>query len=295
MRLNLVYMCLVLLLASCQEVDTPQAATAEAPAGLVQETQNRLEATAGGRLVLRAIDAHGGLAAWYNAPTSSYTWEYSNAGANIRFKSLLVADNRTRQVYHQLLEMGTPDAPKEVSGRFTWDGTDAWISPDTLKQPNPRFWATTGYYFESIPFILADPGLIYDVIPEEDLDGKLYDMVKVSYSEGIGDSPNDHYILFINKETSMVDAIRYTVTFGRGAAESGAPLRETLFYYEDYTEVDGLKVARRFRGFNVLDGVVTDFKNEAWADSFSFREPFDASQLVMPANGRVQPLPTRAD
>ncbi len=284
-------MCLVLLLANCQEVETPQVASADAPIDLVLETQSRLEASEGGRLVLRAINAHGGLEAWYNAPTSSYTWEYSNAASNIRFKSLLVADNRTRQVYHQLLELGTPDAPKEVNGRFAWDGTDAWISPDTLKQPNPRFWATTGYYFESIPFILADPGLVYEALLPEELDGEMYDMVKVSYNAGIGDSPGDHYILYIDQETSIVHAIRYTVTFGRGRADVDAPLRETLFYYEDYTDVDGLKVARRFRGFNVLDGVVKDFKNEAWAGEFSFRQPFDASQLVMPANGRVQPLP----
>ena len=78
---------------------------------LASEARGRLEASDGGRLVLRAIEANGGLEAWYRAPTSSYTWEYANVGSDVRFKSFLVADNRTREVYHDLLTTGSYDAP----------------------------------------------------------------------------------------------------------------------------------------------------------------------------------------
>ena len=78
---------------------------------LASAARERLEASDGGRLVLRAIEAHGGLEAWYRAPTSSYTWEYANVGSDVRFKSFLVADNRTREVYHDLLTTGSYDAP----------------------------------------------------------------------------------------------------------------------------------------------------------------------------------------
>lgn len=40
---------------------------------LAEEARARLDVNEGGRLVLRAIEAHGGLEAWYRAPTSSYT------------------------------------------------------------------------------------------------------------------------------------------------------------------------------------------------------------------------------
>lgn len=240
---------------------------------------------------MRAIQAHGGLETWYQTPTSAYTWEYANAGSNTRFKTYLVADNRTRQVYHTFLTMGTPDKVQPVTGRMAWDGQNAWMSPDTLQGPNPRFWATTGYYFQSIPFILSDPGLRYERLPDEVLNDEEYELVRVSYDDGVGDSPGDVYTLYVNKETSLVDAIRYTVTFGRERPEPGASQPETLFYYEDYETVDGLTVATRFRGYNVIDGEVTSFKNEAWADSISFRVPFDESQLRMPADGRIQPMP----
>lgn len=286
---------LSMLMSGCQPPETTAAAEVDAIGEAVREARERLEASEGGQLVLRAINAHGGLEAWFAAPTSSYVWEYSNVGSNIRFKTHLVADNQSRRVYHDLIELGTPDAPKPFDGRLAWDGKDAWISPDTLRAPNPRFWATTGYYFESIPFILADPGLNYTLLPDEELEGKTYDMVRVSYDDGIGDSPGDEYILYVNKESSIVDAIRYTVTYGRGRPAPGAPLRETLFYYEDYTTVDGLTVAQRFRGFNVVDGEVLGFKNEAWASDISFRRPFDESKLIMPQDGRVQPMPEPAE
>lgn len=145
--------------------------------------------------------------------------------------------------------------------------------------------------------MLADPGISYEVLPDADLDGKSYKMVKCSFGSGVGDAPGDTYTLYIDKETSQVAGIRYTVTYyqnsdraRKNAAKkkrSGGP-RETLFYYEDYKTVDGLTVATHFRGFHFADGAVVDFKNEAWADEISFSKPFDESRLVMPEGAKVQ-------
>lgn len=287
------------LLASCGSQPAPPApedAAGQMEAGeKAAEARARLSAGEGGKLLLRAIDAHGGLEAWYSAPTSSYSWEYSNVGAKLRFKSYLVADNTTRRIYHQLQTLGTPEQAEPIEGRFAWDGEKAWISPPGIERINPRFWALTGYYFEQIPFVLADPGVNYEVLPGEELDGVPHDMLKCSFDDGVGDAPGDTYTLYINKDSGMVDAIRYTVTFNRPAAAakeaSGSGPRETLFYYEDYVEVDRLKVPTRFRGYDFIDGKKGDFKNEAWCTDISFRRPFDESQLQMPADARVQPMP----
>jgi hypothetical protein len=274
------------LIQCSQRPPTPDLALTQTEAA-----HERLQASDGGRLLLKAIDAHGGLEAWHAAPTSAHWWEYSNVGMGFRFKSYLVADNRTRQVYHELLSLGAPDDPQPASGRFAWDGQRAWIAPAELEQPNPRFWAATGYYFESIPFILADPGLHYEALPPEELDGVTYDMVKVSYDEGVGDSPGDTYTLYLHPGTGMVDAIRYTVSFGQTKAEAAArQARETLLYYRNYVTVAGLTVATYFRGYHFADGERGDFKSEAWAGDISFRQPFEATNLSLPANGRVQPL-----
>ena len=287
----------LLLITSCEPTQTPS--DADATTDSAQQGQamaamalERLEASEGGQRVLRAIEAHGGLEAWYAAPTSSYTWEYANVDNDIRFKTHMVVDNYTRTAYHDLLELGTFDNPQPVEGRFAWDGTDAWISPDTLRQPNPRFWATTGFYFESIPFILADPGLQYEIMPDEELDGTMYDMVKVSYDAGVGDSPGDIYILYLDKETAQVFAIRYTVTYGQSKEDALArEQRQTLFYYKDYVTVDGLTVATFFEGHHFADGQIIAPKNNGWASNISFKEPFDPTQLIMPEGSRVQQSP----
>ncbi len=256
----------------------------------VDDARARLEESPGGRRILDAINAHGGLEAWYQAPTSSYTWEYANIGADLQFKSFLVADNATRRVYHDLLSVGTYGNPEPVDARFAWDGEDAWIYPPDVEAVNPRFWATSGYYFEQIPFVLADPGVNYDVLDDDTLNGQPYHLVRASFDQDVGDSPGDTYVIYLEPASNRVGAIRYTVTYGRPPSE-GPPDRETLFEYDDYVTVDGLTVPMRFRGYSFSNGTKGEFRNEAWADSISFRRPFDASRLEAPEGARFVELP----
>ncbi len=216
-----------------------------------------------------------------------------NLGADLRFKSFLVADNRTREVYHDLLTTGSYDAPDEVEARFAWDGTDAWIAPGSIEQPNPRFWGISGYYFQLIPFVLADPGTRFERRPDEELDGTMYEMVRVSFDEGVGESPGDSYTLYVHPESGLVEAIRYTVSYGRDVSP-GADLPETLFYYDDHVTVDGLTVATAFRGYEFTEaGEAGEFRNEAFADSISFRRSFDRSRLEAPRDARFVAPPSR--
>lgn len=264
-----------------------------APDAVSQQVDNarlRLEGSPGGRLILEAIQAHGGLEAWYRAPTSSYTWEYANVEIDLQFKSFLIADNATRRVYHDLLTTGTYGNPEPVNARFAWDGTDAWIHPPGIEAVNPRFWATSGYYFEQIPFVLADPGVNYDVLDDDTLNGLPHHLVRVSFNSGVGDSPGDTYVVYLDPASNRVRAVRYTVTYGRPPS-AGPPQRQTLFEYGDYETVDGLTVPTRFLGYDFSDGTKGKFRNEAWADSISFRRPFDASRLEAPSGARFVSLP----
>ncbi len=210
----------------------------------------------------------------------------------MQFKSFLVADNTTRRVYHDLLSVGSYGDPQPVDARFAWDGADAWIYPDSIEAVNPRFWALSGYYFEQIPFVFADPGLHYEVLPDDTLNGRPHRLVRVSFEPGVGDSPGDTYVTYVDAETKLVGAVRYTVTYGRPAS-SDAPARQTLFEYDEYVTVDGLTVPTRFRGYSYADGSKGDFRNEAWADSISFRRPFEATRLQAPDGARFVPMPGR--
>jgi len=294
----------LLLLAGCGD-PAPDPAPDTVPTGdtvvpkaqvteQVDAARARLTQSEGGRRVLRAIKAHGGLAAWARAPTSAYTWEYANKDADLHFKSYLVVDNRTRRAYHELLTVGAYEKARPVDGRFAWDGERAWIAPDSLQQPNPRFWALTGFYFQQIPFVLADPGLNYRVVPDDTLDGTPHDMVEATFDRGVGDAPGDTYVLYLDKESGRVDAIRYTVSYGQDVPP-GADLPQTLFDYQDYVTVDGLTVPTRFEGYAYTDSTGASDTRKSWAvaDSISYRRPFDAAKLEAPENARVVPLPGR--
>jgi hypothetical protein len=278
----------LLSLAACEPAEAPseEEQAAAAVERQVAEATERLSQNAGGELVKRTIEAHGGLEAWYSAPTSSYTWEYANVDADLRFRSFLVADNQTREVYHDLRVTGSYEDPDTVEARFAWDGQEAWIYPDSVERPNPAFWGISGYYFQQIPFVLADPGVNYERLPDETLDGTTYAMVRAFFDPGVGGSPGDSYTLYVHPETGRVEAIRYTVSFGR-EVEPGADLPETLFIYDDHQTVDGLTTATSYRGYGFTeDGERGDFKNEAFADSLSFTRPFDASRMEAPDGAR---------
>lgn len=280
LRLLPVAVIILVCLASCQT---------ESYHPLTLEAHERLGATEGGQLLMQVLDAHGGLDAWHAAATSSYIWEMSSPGFLLR--SRITADNRTRHIYHDILAMGTGSDPVDVSGRMAWNGTDAWISPDSLSL-NPRFWAETGYYFQSIPFVLADPGINYELLPDEDLDGVSHPMLKCTFGDGVGDAPGDHYSLYVHPETNTISGIRYRSTFGRGRPSPDEPVRENLIMYTDYVTVDGLVVPSRFTWHSFSDGVKGEPSGtQALATEISFSAPFDSTQLIMPEGGRVQPMP----
>ena len=271
---------LVALFFGCQaEPEDPLATEAEA-------IRARLATSEGGQLVLRAIDAGGGIHAWLEAPSSSYTWDFGSDGFLV--KSHLVANNRTRQIYHDLTAIGSRVEPVALNAQMAWDGKSAWIYPNTV-QVNPRFWASTAYYFQSIPFVLADPGIRYEVLADDSLDGTVHHLTKVSYDDSVGDSYGDTYTLYVHPETGRLSAIRYSATFGRGRPAPGE-VRETLMYYLDYETIDGLTVPTRFESYSFADGRKGALRATALASNISFREPFDEGRLTMPEGGRVQPF-----
>jgi len=199
---------------------------------------------------------------------------------------------RVRRAYHNLLFTDTHDDTRPVNARFAWNGNRAWIAPDSIQRPNPRFWALAGFYFQQLPFVLADPGLNRRALPDDTIDGAPHDMVEVTFNRKVGDSPNDTYTLYLDEETGQVDAIRYTVSYGQDVPPD-ADLPETFFDYEDYVTVHRLTVPTRFEGYAYSEttGPAETRKSETITDSISYRRPFEASQLEPPEGARFVPLP----
>ena len=287
------------LLAGCggePDAESTSTSATVVPDSTVQQqvaaARERLTQNEGGQRVLRAIEAHGGLAAWYRAPTSSYVWAYANQDANLDFASYMVVDNRTRRAYHDLLRTGPYGESETVDARFAWDGEQAWVAPPNIEQPNPRFWALSGFYFQQIPFVFADPGVNYEALPDESIDGTPHDMVRITFGGDVGDAPDDVYTLYLDKDSGQLDAIRYTVTYGRDV-DSEADLSETFFDYQDFVTIDGLTVPTLFEGYaySEAEGPADTRKSRAVVDSISYRRSFESSRLERPENARIVPPP----
>jgi hypothetical protein len=132
-----------------------------------------------------------------------------------------------------------------------YDGKGVWLLKQDLGyEGNPVFYHNLMFYFYAMPFIIADPGTMYaEVVPTE-LDGKMYNGFKVSYNDGVGDSPEDEYILYLDPETNKMAWLAYTVTF----KEQKKSDDWHYIKYDKWQDVNGLLLPEKLVWYNVENG-----------------------------------------
>ena len=81
---------------------------------------------------------------------------------------------------------------------------------------------------------LLDPGLTYEHIGSTNIEGKGYDIVKVTFESTDG-KPKDIYQLYINQKTQLVDQFLFTV------ADFGVMDTPNLMQLK-YETIDGLMI-----------------------------------------------------
>lgn len=249
----------------------------------VRDAHERLRASEAGRLVWRAIEAHGGLEGWLSSGTVSFTFDYAPVGdpSRRRYTENRIDLWRARAWQRELGE--------GADATIGWDGERAWVTPGPdAWQGSARFWALTPYYFVGIPFVMADPGTRFERLPDADHDGVAHRMVKVTYEDDTGDSPDDYYILYIHPETHRVSAIRYVVAYPGFFAE-GEHSPEKLMRYGDQREVSGLFIAHRFDtyAFDPETGQPGDKVTDVTASTVGFGAEWPATLFAPPEGAAV--------
>lgn len=220
----------------------------------------------GRQVIDRMIEAHGGMEKWRSAPTVSFEVTVQPPGSVAR----VTVEQGARRAYHDYPATGS---------RMSWDGTQAWSENWQYPVP-PRFYALVNFYFLNLPWVAADPG----VILSEPGTGRLWDdpteyiTVKMTFEPGVGDTPDDDYVLYIDPASYLLKAAEYTVT---GRPESNPP---GILVYEEFTTVDGLTVPVKASVYGKQDRT---FQRTRMARNWSFREPFDESRMVMPPGAVV--------
>jgi len=190
-------------------------------------------------IINQAIEATGGKQNFYNKGTVSYDYEYrapkgENAITLIGKETYMFDGERSYASFktHSL----TGANGKVVEG---YDGKDAWVTFDGKisndKQANgvARFLRKTNYYWFAMFFKLADNGVNQELLSDQEVNGIAYHRVKITFEGNVGDA-QDTYLLYINKETKLIDQFLFTVV-GFGITEPN------LMTYE-YETIDGIKI-----------------------------------------------------
>ena len=164
-----------------------------------------------------------------------------------------------------------------------YNGSKCWMTIDgKLVEDNPQlakfcdFTRKTNYYWFTMMFKLLDPGVQYVYNGTKEVEGVNYDLVKITFGEGVGDA-QDTYILYINPNTKLVDQFLFTV-MDFGIAEA------TLMKVE-YEEIEGLKLPTKRKWVEAnWDGEPQDeeWRTSETSENIKFNNGFDKGMFEKP-------------
>jgi hypothetical protein len=185
------------------------------------------------------LQAHGGLENWKQL--GSMEFELINSGNTETH--LIDLKNRKDLVQGKDYKIG-------------FDGSQVWVSPTKAAYPgkSARFYHNLFFYFYAIPYVLADPGVSYQQLGDVTLQDKSYQVIEVSFGNGIGDTPEDKYRMLINPETKRMEWLLYTVTYFDGKPSD----KFNALKFEEYHETNGLLFPRTLTGYKFDNGKIGD-------------------------------------
>ncbi len=280
------YLLLPLLLFGCTPEpaettrDTDLVETPFAPhADRIAAATERLGTSVPAQQVLRAINAMGGLEAWYGNGPLYYHFNYQPLDGGTPRNTLVTNDYVRSRAVHQVAT--------DTTQRFGFDGEQAWsLSGERVAGMSPRFWSLTPYYFVGLPFVLADAGINFASLPAAKLDGVTYDMVKVTYTQGTGDASGDYYVLYLHPETGELDALRYIVSYP-GYFPDGGHHPEKLMKITGKTKVDGVTLPTGYATHMWNDGDPGPEVTTITVSDYAFLPGLDDSFFAMPGAAQV--------
>ena len=264
---NIALILLVIVSISCQQNSKQENTT---PAiNQVEETKTEYP-----ELLQKALEAHGGIDKWNSFNSLQYQLR-TTLGEEKTETQLIDLKNRKVLISGDGFKLGM-------------DGEQVWVSPnkEAFGTMSARFYHNLIFYFFSIPYVLADPGIQYEDLGTVELDSTSYRALKVSYNEGVGDADDDFYIAHFNPETYKMEWLLYTVTYFSGEKHENY---NALKY--EWQQVNGLWVPSGFTGYKYKDGVIGDirYKSEFTDVILSEQNP-DQSLFKMPENAEIDSL-----
>lgn len=179
----------------------------------------------------KGLSAHGGLEKW-------------NSYGTLHFNEVSNSDTTSYTI-----DLKSRNEIIEKSGHykvgFTSDSIYFYPNRDSFPSENPRFMHNLRFYFFAISFVTADPGTFQEALEPAELNGHMYDRVKITFDNGVGIAPKDQYILWYNQTDHKLFMINYSVTyFNEQNAE-----KYSAIIYNAWIKVDGLQLPTEMIGY----------------------------------------------
>lgn len=222
------------------------------------------------------LKAHGGLDKWKSFKTLEY--------------DLLHDGDATPTEHYTLDLLNRKDLTVADSFKIGFDGKEVWVTPnkDAFNGRSARFYHNLYSYFLTIPFIVSDPGALYS---EDTLtvNGKFYNVINVNFEEGVGDADKDAYKLLIDPSTKQMDKLLYTVTYYSGEAHENY----NALSYEDWKDINGLRMPTKLVGHKYSDGVIGEKRYEVNFVNIQLKEESPNQDIFnMPTEAEIDTLKT---
>lgn len=219
--------------------------------------------------ISKIFDAHGGLDTWNTMKSLEFTIKKPNGN------EVTTTNLKNRK---SLIEM-----PNHLIG---FNGEDVWLkNKDTaVYKGNAKFYYNLMFYFYAMPFVLADDGIVYKDINPLEFDGKTYPGIKISYQSGVGESPEDEYILYYDSDTYKMAWLGYTVTYF-----SKEKSKEFHFIkYSNWQTVEGVLLPETLTWYNYENNLPTTKRNDLkFSGVVLSKEKPDSSLFEIPEKARV--------
>jgi len=213
--------------------------------------------------------AHGGLEAWQKMQSLKFTMAKDDG------PEITTTDLKSRK---SLIEM-----PKHTIG---FDGQEVWINSrdTTAYKGNPKFYYNLMFYFYAMPFVLADDGIIYEEVKPLKFEGNNYPGIKISYESGVGESPEDEYIIYYDDDTHQMIWLGYTVTYFTKEKS-----KEFHFIkYSEWQDVNGLKLPETLTWYGYKDNMPTQKQRDLkFTDVELSKERINAEIFEKPKEAKI--------
>lgn len=233
---NIIFLLLILaLLFSCKENTKTNDVTEQVEEVIVAKTYPET--------ISKIIDAHGGIEDWDSL--ENLVFEIQHPEGNEKTSTAL--KSRKSLIETDLFRIG-------------YNGKEVWLhQSDTIAfKGNAKFYYNLFFYFYAMPFVLGDEGITYKDVEPLLFEGKEYPGIQISYNSGIGESPEDEYILYYNANTNKMVWLGYTVTFF--SKEKTKDFH--LIKYDDWQMVNDLLLPKTFKWYGFENKIVGELQKE---------------------------------